>query len=63
MTKHPDWNRRSVMGVSLTDYSEVKFLGGDGVHDPWIQRNQGEDIPKNYIPRMNQVSYQCPKEH
>ena len=55
MTKHPDWNRRSVMGVSLTDYSEVKFLGGDGVHDPWIQRNQGEDIPKNYIPRMNQV--------
>ena len=44
--------QRVVMGVSLTDYAEVKFLGGDGINDPFIQRSMGVDIPKNYRPHL-----------
>jgi len=43
-----------VAGISFTDYTEVKFLGGDGIHDPFIDRNMGVKIPKNYQPRMVQ---------
>ena len=43
-----------VMGVSLTDYAEYKFLGADGVHDPWLQK-MGVNVPKNYSPNMSQV--------
>ncbi len=43
-----------VMGLSFTDYAEVKFQGGDGVHDPWVQK-MGVNIPKNYTPHMSQV--------
>ena len=53
-TKRP-WNAADVrvMGVSFTDYAEVKFLGSDGIHDPWIQK-MGVNLPKNYIPHMTQ---------
>ncbi len=44
---------RAVMGLSFTDYAEYKFLGADGVNDPFIQRNMGINIPKNYMPRMS----------
>jgi hypothetical protein len=43
---------RAVMGVSFADYAEVKILGGDGIHDAWIQKSMGENIPKNYLPHM-----------
>ena len=55
MKENPKWNKRSVMGLSFSDYSEVKFLGGDGINDPWIQRHQGVNIPKNYSPKMSQI--------
>ncbi len=42
-----------VMGLSFTDYAEYKFMGADGVNDPWIQRSMGVNLPKNYIPRMS----------
>ncbi len=42
-----------VMGLSFTDYAEYKFLGSDGINDPWLQK-MGEDIPKNYSPYMTQ---------
>lgn len=41
-----------VAGISFTDYAEVKFMGSDGVHDPWIQKSMGINIPKNYQPHM-----------
>lgn len=43
-----------VMGISFTDYAEVKFLGSDGINDPWIQKNMGINIEKNYMPHMTQ---------
>lgn len=43
-----------VAGLSFTDYADVKFLGGDGIHDPWIQK-MGVNLAKNYQPRMSQV--------
>lgn len=43
-----------VAGVSFTDYAEVKYMGGDGINDPWIQK-MGINIPKNYHPHMNQL--------
>jgi len=43
-----------VAGISFTDYAEVKYLGGDGIHDPFIQR-MGVNIPKNYTPKMTTV--------
>ena len=36
-----------VAGVSFSDYAEIKILGGDGIHDPWLLQ-QGHKIPKNY---------------
>jgi len=47
-------NEIRVAGVSFTDYAEVKYMGGDGIHDPWIQK-MGVNIPKNYTPHMTQV--------
>lgn len=44
-----------VAGLSFTDYAEYKYMGADGVHDPFIQRNMGINIPKNYAPRMTTV--------
>jgi hypothetical protein len=41
-----------VLGLSFTDYAEYKFLGADGVHDPFIQRNMGVNIDRNYHPHM-----------
>ncbi|MHA2052621.1 MAG: hypothetical protein ACW99F_03385 [Candidatus Hodarchaeales archaeon] len=43
-----------VMGVSFGDYADVKFMGGDGVNDPWIQKSMHVNIPKNYSPYMSQ---------
>ncbi len=43
-----------VAGISFTDYAEYKFMGGDGIHDPFIQRNMGINIPRNYSPHMIQ---------
>ncbi|MCH7560291.1 MAG: hypothetical protein IIC67_02800, partial [Thaumarchaeota archaeon] len=43
-----------VMGLSFTDYAEHKFLGSDGIHDPWMQK-MGVNVPKNYSPHMSQV--------
>lgn len=43
-----------VMGLSFTDYAEHKFMGADGINDPWIQRSMGINIPKNYLPHMSQ---------
>ena len=47
-------SKRAIGGLNFSDYAEVKFLGGDGVHDPFISRNMGVNIPKNYSPRMMQ---------
>jgi len=44
-----------VMGLSFTDYAEHKYIGADGVNDPWIQRSTGVNVPKNYLPHMSQV--------
>ena len=46
-----------VAGISFTDYAEVKFMGADGVHDPWIQNSMGVNLPKNYQPHMTTVPY------
>lgn len=43
-----------VMGLSFTDYAEHKYLGADGVHDPWLQK-MGVNVPRNYSPHMTQV--------
>jgi len=43
-----------VLGVSFTDYAEVKYMGSDGINDPWIQKGMGINIPKNYLPKMTQ---------
>jgi len=43
-----------VAGISFSDYAEVKFLGGDGVHDPFIQKSMNVNIDKNYRPQMTQ---------
>ena len=43
-----------VMGLSFTDYAENRYLGADGVNDPWIQKSTGVDVPKNYTPHMSQ---------
>jgi len=45
--------QRRVMGLSFTDYAEYKFLGSDGVHDPWMQK-MGVNVPRNYQPHMSQ---------
>ncbi len=41
-----------VLGLSFTDYAEYKFMGADGVHDPFIQKYMGVNIPRNYTPHM-----------
>lgn len=43
-----------VMGLSFTDYAEYKFLGSDGINDPWLKK-MGVNVPKNYSPQMTQV--------
>lgn len=40
------------MGLSFGAYSEHKIMGADGVHDPWIQKSTGVNLPNNYIPRL-----------
>jgi len=51
-------NYVSVLGLSTTDYADVKVLGGDGIHDPFINKHMGiPDFPKNYSPRMSTVPY------
>ncbi len=52
--KSPTHLASRVMGLSFTDYAEYKFMGADGINDPWIQRSMNENIPKNYIPHMAQ---------
>lgn len=52
-----------VAGISFSDYAEVRFQGGDGIHDPWIQRSLGVNLPKNYLPRMNQVPINVTREN
>ena len=44
-----------VLGLSFTDYAEYKYMGADGVHDPFIQKYMGVNIPRNYTPRMTTV--------
>lgn len=44
-----------VAGISFTDYAEYKFMGGDAVNDPFIQKHMGINIPRNYTPRMTTV--------
>jgi len=44
-----------VAGISFTDYAEFKFMGGDAVNDPFIQKHMGINIPRNYTPRMTTV--------
>ncbi len=48
----PNIPGRRVLGVSFTDYAEHKYLGADGVNDPWIQKGQHVNIPKNYMPYL-----------
>lgn len=48
----PNIPGRRVMGVSFTDYAEHKYLGADGIHDPWIQKYAHINIPKNYTPYL-----------
>lgn len=43
-----------VLGMSFTDYAEVRYMGGDGINDPWIKNAYNVDIPRNYVPRMGQ---------
>ncbi len=52
--KAPKHLETRVMGVSFSDYAEYKFMGADGVHDPWLQK-MGVNVPKNYSPHMTQV--------
>lgn len=44
-----------VLGLSFTDYAEYKYMGADGVHDPFIQKNMGVNLPRNYSPKMTTV--------
>ena len=53
--KKDEIKERSVIGLSFSDYADYKVLGGDGVHDPFIQKYMGVDIPNNYSPRMTQI--------
>lgn len=48
----PNHPYRRVVGLSLTDYAQYKYLGGDGINDPWIQKSQHVNIPKNYRPYL-----------
>ncbi len=48
----PNIPSRRVLGVSFTDYAEHKYLGADGIHDPWIQKSQHVNIPKHYTPYL-----------
>jgi len=48
----PNIPSRRVLGVSFTDYAEHKYLGADGVNDPWIQKSQHVNIPKHYAPYL-----------
>jgi len=48
----PNIPSRRVLGVSFTDYAEYKYLGADGVNDPWIQKSQHVNIPKHYAPYL-----------
>jgi len=50
-----DKNHRAVMGLQFSDYAEVRVMGGDGIHDPWIQKSMHVDLPKNYTPNMATV--------
>jgi len=43
---------KRVFGVSFTDYAEYKYLGADGIHDPWIQKYARINIPKHYTPNL-----------
>lgn len=42
---------RGIGGLSITDFAELA-QGGDTDHDPFILKNLGKKIPKNYSPRM-----------
>lgn len=53
-SKQPKPLELRVAGVSFADYAEVKYLGGDGVHDPFIQKSMNINIDKNYRPQMTQ---------
>ena len=53
-------SKRATFGLSLTDYQEVKVLGGDGLHDPFISKYMGVNLPKNYTPRMTTVPVNVP---
>ena len=48
----PNVPGKRVLGVSFTDYAEYKYLGADGIHDPWIQKYAHVNIPKNYTPYL-----------
>ena len=55
LAKENKYLETRVAGLSFTDYAEYKFMGADGVHDPFIQKNMGVNIPRNYTPRMTTV--------
>lgn len=42
---------RAVGGIPITEFAEFA-MGGDGKHDPFIMKNYGRKIPKDWTPRM-----------
>ena len=48
-------HKRAVAGLRYSHYQDVRILGGDGIHDPFIQKYMGIDIKEGYAPRMSQV--------
>ncbi len=42
---------RGIGGISISEFAEMTD-GGDLKHDPFIMRNMGEKVPKNYVPKM-----------
>lgn len=42
---------RGIGGISVTEFAEMNE-GGDLKNDPFILRNFGKKVPRNYVPRM-----------
>jgi len=45
---------RAVGAIPITEFAEFA-MGGDAKHDPFIMRNLGKKIPRDWTPRMEQV--------
>ena len=46
---------RGLGGLNISNFAELA-AGGDSKHDPWIKRNMGVDIPRDYVPKFAQTA-------